>query len=96
MIRTSLEELDEKTIAGALGLTQIRHRLNGNLLKKLHPKIAVAYESERLSTACVKELSFVTPNRQEEILKTMAGCKDYGVTMARALVLKTPAGQRAL
>lgn len=94
MIRKSLEELDEKTIAQAFGLSQIKHRLNANLLKKLHPKIVELYESERLSTRCVKELSFVSPKRQEEILKIMEGCKDYGVTMAKALVLKTPAGQR--
>ncbi len=95
MIRKSLDELDEKTIAKALGLTQIKHRLNGNLQNKLHPKVAAAYESERLTTACAKELGFVTHKRQEEILKTMEGYNDYGVTMARAMVLKTPASQRA-
>ena len=95
MIRKSLEELDEKKIAKAFGMTQIRHRLNRNLLKKLHPKVVSLYEAEKLSTPCVKELALVSVKRQEEILKVMDGCSDYGVTMARALVLKTPAGQRA-
>ncbi|MDB4614290.1 hypothetical protein OAH18_01240 [bacterium] len=53
------------------------------------------YESEKLSTSCVKELAFVSVKRQEEILKVMDGCGDYGVMMARALVLKTPAAQRS-
>lgn len=95
MIRNSLEELDEGTIAKTFGLSQIRHRLNGSLLQKLHPKVSAAYEAERLTTPCAKELAFVIPKRQEEILKVMEGCNDYGVTMARALILKTPPGQRA-
>jgi len=94
MIRKSLEELDEKTIAKAFGMTQIRHRLNQNLVKRLHPKAVALYETEKLSTPCVKEFGFVSPKRQEEILKIMDGCNDYTVTMARALVLKTPASQR--
>ena len=35
MLRKSLEELDEKTIANALGMEGIKHRLNLGLLKKL-------------------------------------------------------------
>jgi len=94
MIRKSLEELDEVTIAKAFGMTQVRHRLNKNLMKRLHPKAVTLYETERLSTVCVKEFGFVAPKRQEEILKIMEGCDDYSVTMARALVLKTPISQR--
>ncbi len=37
MLRKSLEELDEKTIASALGMQGIGHRLNKGLLEKLHP-----------------------------------------------------------
>ncbi len=37
MIKKSLDELDEKTIAAALGITHIAHRLNATLLKQLHP-----------------------------------------------------------
>ena len=95
MIPKSLEELDEKTIAKAFGLSQIKHRLNGTLMRKLHPKALALYESERLSTTCVKELAFASTSRQLEILKTMDGCNDFSVTMARALILKTPIAQRA-
>ena len=37
MLRKSLEELDEKTIATALGMSGIGHRLNQGLLKQLQP-----------------------------------------------------------
>ena len=46
MLRKSLEELDEKTIAAALGLVQrIGHRLNDGLLKQLDPKVVRAFEA---------------------------------------------------
>ena len=45
MIKKSLEELDEKTIAAALGITHIAHRLNATLLKQLHPRIAAAFDA---------------------------------------------------
>jgi ParB-like chromosome segregation protein Spo0J len=34
MIKKSLDELDEKTIATALGITHIAHRLNATLLRQ--------------------------------------------------------------
>ena len=42
MIKKSLEELDEKTIASALGITHLAHRLKATLLKQLHPSVAAA------------------------------------------------------
>ena len=39
MLRKSLEELDEKTIANALGMQGISHRLNKGLLAKLHDEV---------------------------------------------------------
>ena len=95
MIKKSLDELDEKTIATALGITHIAHRLNATLLKQLHPTIAAAFDAETINRACVLELSYVTPKRQEEILRTMENYKDYSVPFARSLVLKTPQHARA-
>ena len=95
MIKKSLDELDEKTIATALGITHIAHRLNATLLKQLHPTIAAAFDAETINKACVLELSYVTPKRQEEILRTMENYKDYSVPFARSLVLKTPQHARA-
>jgi ParB-like chromosome segregation protein Spo0J len=95
MIKKSLDELDEKTIATALGITHIAHRLNATLLKQLHPAVATAFDAETINRACVLELSYVTPKRQEEILRTMENYKDYSVPFARSLVLKTPQHARA-
>jgi ParB family transcriptional regulator, chromosome partitioning protein len=95
MIKKSLEELDEKTIAAALGITHIAHRLNATLLKQLHPTIAAAFDAGTIRKACVLELAYVTPKRQEEILRTMENYKDYSVPFARSMVLKTPQHARA-
>ena len=90
MIKKSLDELDEKTIATALGITQIAHRLNATLLKQLHPKIAAAFDAGTINKACVQELTYVTPKRQEEIFAAMQNYKDYTLPFVRSLVLKTP------
>ena len=68
MIKKSLDELDAKTIAAALGIGHITHRLNTTLLKQLHPKIAAAFDARMINRTCVQELTYVTPKRQEEIL----------------------------
>lgn len=95
MLRKSLEELDEKTIANALGMVGISHRLNKHLLKRLHPDVVKAFEADKLNLQCAKELAHVKPDRQTEIIKMMESCSDFGVTFARGLVLKTPASKRA-
>jgi ParB-like chromosome segregation protein Spo0J len=95
MLRKSLEELDEKTIAAALGLSGIGHRLNDSLLKQLDPKVIRAFDAGKLNCSCARELTNVKPDRQVEILDLMESCNDYGVTFAKGLVLKTPAAKRA-
>ena len=95
MIKKSLDELDEKTIAAALGITHIAHRLNATLLKQLHPRIAAAFDAGTINRACVQELTYVTPKRQEEILGAMENYKDYSLPFVRSLVLKTPPHARA-
>jgi hypothetical protein len=96
MLRKSLEELDEKTIASALGMAGIRHRLNGGLLKKLHERVVKAFEAGKLNLQAAKELAHVKPERQAEILKLMDSCNDFSVTFAKGLVLKTPVSKRAM
>ncbi len=94
MIQKSLEELDEKTIAAALNLSQIAHRLKKTLLKHLHPDIAAALDQGAITRTCATELTYVKPERQCEILSAMKGYKDFSVAFARSLILKTPPGQR--
>lgn len=95
MLRKSLEELDEKTIASALGIAGIKHRLNDGLLKKLDPAVAKVFEAGKLTLQAAKELTHVKPARQAEILSLMESCQDYTATFARGLVLKTPVAKRA-
>jgi ParB-like chromosome segregation protein Spo0J len=95
MLRKSLEELDEKTIASALGMSGISHRLHKSLLKKLHPTVIKAFEAEKITLQCARELAHVKPDRQAEILKLMESCGDYSATFARGMVLKTPVSKRA-
>ena len=95
MLRKSLEELDEKTIAIALGMQGISHRLNKGLLTKLHDEVVKAFNTNKLNLQTAKELTHVKPDRQHEILKLMESCKDFSTTFARGLVLKTPMAKRA-
>tara|TARA_B100001123_G_scaffold311361_1_gene348209 strand:+ start:1933 stop:2784 length:852 start_codon:yes stop_codon:yes gene_type:complete len=95
MLRKSLEELDEKTIANALGMVGIGHRLNLGLLKKLEPAVVKAFEAGKMNLQCAKELTHVKPERQSEILNLMESCNDYSVTFVRGLVLKTSVAKRA-
>ena len=61
MLRKSLEELDEKTIAGALGLAGISHRLNEGLLRKLAPAVAKAFDAGKITRQCAVEFTHVKP-----------------------------------
>lgn len=95
MLRKSLEELDEKTIASALGLSGIGHRLNDGVLKRLDPKVVEAFDAGKLNRPCARELTHVKLERQVDILDLMDSCKDYSTTFAKGLVLKTPPAKRA-
>jgi hypothetical protein len=90
MIEKSLEELDEKSIASALGLQGIKYRIKKTLLKNLHPDAAAAFDQGKLTRACARELTHVKPEREKEILAAMNGYKDYGLAFAKTQVLKTP------
>ena len=95
MLRKSLEELDEKTIASALGMQSIGHRLNKGLLDKLHPEVVKAFNGIKINLQTARELVNVKPDRQLEILQLMESCNDFTTTFARGLVLKTPVARRA-
>jgi hypothetical protein len=94
MIEKSLEEVDEGSIAAALGITTIDHRLKKTLLKRLHPDVAAAFDQGKINRVCAREFTHVRPARQKEILDAMAGYKDYSTAFVRTLVVKTPPDQR--
>ena len=66
MLRKSLEELDEKTIANAFGIVSIGHRLNLGLVKRLEPTVAKAFEAGKLNLRCTKSCSTSRLNISEK------------------------------
>ena len=94
MIEKSLEELDEKTIAAALGLSSISHRIKKTLLKQLHSDVALAFDHGKIARTCAKKMTDVKPHRQKESLSAMEEYKDYSLAFAKALILKTPPAMR--
>ena len=94
MIEKSLGELDEKTIASALGLTSIAHRLSKALISQLHPDVVKALDAENITKACAREFTFIKQERQLEILTVMKANNDFSIAFARTLILKTPPKQR--
>ena len=89
MIEKSLEELDEQTIASALGISGIRHRLKTTLLKRLHADAATAFDEGKITRPCARELTHVKPQRQKEILTAMEGYKDYSIAFANSRIENT-------
>lgn len=96
MIEKSLEELDEQTIAAALGLSGIGHRMKKTLLKQLHPDVAAAFDHGKIVRTCALELTHVKPLRQKEILTAMESYNDWSLPFVRRLILKTPPPLRDL
>lgn len=95
MIKTSLEkELDERTIATALGVSGIAHRLNKALTNQLHPEVIAGFDEGKISRTCARELTHVKPARQKEIVTAMKGYNDYSIAFARTLIVKTPPSLR--
>jgi hypothetical protein len=94
MIERALGEVDEASIAAALGITGLGHRLKKTLLKQLHPDVAAALDAGKINRACAREFTHVKPERQKEILQAMESYRDYSTTFVRTLVIKTPSHQR--
>jgi hypothetical protein len=94
MIEKSLGEVDEASIAAALGTSSISHRLKKTLFKRLHPDVAAAFDHGKINRACAREFMLVKTPRQKEILGAMEGYKDFSTAFVRALIVKTPPQQR--
>ncbi len=94
MIEKSLEEVDEASIAAALGISTISHRMKKTLLKRLHPDVAAAFDQGKINRVCAREFTHVRPPRQKEIFDAMEGYKDYSTAFVRTLVVKSPPHQR--
>lgn len=95
MLRQSLGTLDKKTIEEAFGIKSIQYRLATTVLKNLHPNVIKAVDKTLMSRRCATELTYVNRERQLQILKEMNRTKDYSISFARALVIKTPTEMRS-
>jgi len=94
MLRESLKKIDQSTIADVFGIKSIQYRLGNELLKQLDQKVISAVDKGTMSRRCARELTYVKPPRQVEILREMEKGEDYSISFARAMVIKTPAGMR--
>ena len=94
MIEKSLAEVDEASIAAALGVSTVAYRLKKTLLKRLHPDVATAFDQGKINRVCALEFTHVKAPRQKEILDAMEGYKDFSTAFVRTLVIKTPPQQR--
>lgn len=95
MLRQSLETIDRKTIEEAFGIQSIKYRLATDILNQLHPDVIKVVDKEFMTRRCATELTNVNKERQQQILKEMNRTKDYSISFARALVIKTPPEMRS-
>lgn len=89
MLRKALEKLDESTIARAFGVESLKTRLNTALYRDLHPLVVAELEKGTLLQSVAKEIAYVVPKRQLEILKLMQEGGDWSLAFAKAQVLAT-------
>ncbi|MFC1783647.1 ParB/RepB/Spo0J family partition protein [Planctomycetota bacterium] len=90
MLRESLKDIDQATIAKVFGIRSIQYRLGTAILKHLHPGLIKAIDKNLMSRRCAAELTYVNQERQIQILKEMGKTNDYSISFARALIIKTP------
>lgn len=95
MLRKALEKLDEATIASAFGVESLGDRLSTSLYRELHPQIVAELESGRILQSTARELAYVLPKRQVEILQLMRDAGDWSLAFAKAQILATEPGLRS-
>lgn len=90
MLHRSLETLNKNTIKEAFGKKSLGYRLATTILNQLHSDVVKAVDKEIMARRCAAELTNVNGDRQQQILREMSRTKDFSVSFARALVIKTP------
>jgi len=89
MLRKALEKLDESTIAEAFGVPSLKSRLSTSLYRELHPLVVTELDKGALMQSVARELTYVVPKRQLEILQLMQEGGDRSLAFAKAQVLAT-------
>jgi hypothetical protein len=91
MIAQSLGTLDEETLASALGIASIKHRINAKLLNQLHPQVISAFDEKNVPLRqCARDLTFVKPEYQLVVLEEMEKAGDFSPAYARTLIVRAP------
>ena len=90
MIKKAMEIIDGQVIAKALGLKRIDSRLNESLLNRLHPTVVKAYNTNKITKTCARELGEVMPDRQLEIFAVMQNTKNFTPNFVKKQILLTP------
>ena len=93
MIRKALESVDAETIARHFNIKSIYSMMRPND-KGLHPDVLSAVESGEISRVCARELVFVVPARQVELLEIMRQSGDFSPAFLKTQIIKTPLNQR--
>ena len=94
-LRKALEQIDEETIARAFGLDSLRAPSSAALHRELNSEVIATLEEGKIGQAAAKELKYVVPERQLEILGMMRESGDFSPAFAKAQVLATPAAGRS-
>ncbi len=94
MLHEALKTLDHATMAQVFGVKSLQYRLGTGLLNQLHPKVIHAIDNGLITRRCAQELTYVTKERQNEILIEMQRTEDYTIAFTRALVIKTPSNMQ--
>lgn len=94
MLKEALKTLDQQTMAEVFGLKSLQYRLGSGVFSQLHSSVKDALDKGLMVRGSANELTYVTKERQVEILAEMAKSGDYSIAFARALVIKTPAHMR--
>lgn len=68
MLQQALKTLDRSTMAQVFGVKSLQYRFGTGLLNHLHPKIINAIDRGVITRRSANEMTFVTKERQEEIL----------------------------
>ncbi len=95
MLRKALEQLDEKDIAEAFGITALATQLNTAMYRDLHPDVVSELKKGALLQCVAKELTFVVRRRQLEILQLMREGGDRSLAFAKAQIAATPPALRS-
>jgi hypothetical protein len=95
MLRDAVESLGDETVAQAFGISKLTDRLGQTHDKYLHQEVLAAIKAGQMQRCAGRELSFVVPRRQLEIMAMMKQAGDSSAAFARAQVLRTPASMRS-